>query len=337
MEFSESQRDIARFAVQSAVASAAAYTAVQFTSTGAAFLAVISAVLVLQANREKTLQSAGSRMAGTLVGTLVGAAALALTNEATIALELAAVMFVMGGIAAWKPAWSYGVVAAAGLAVGSDLGFWETALNRGVAIFVGAFVGIAAGLLVWPESARTRARRQMGEALSICRDLLVAALQSTVLGEKEKVGQLHSRFAVAFSEARETASSLKVRGGHSEQLYADVVHRIERLWHALLILDRTMESKNGGLLPVDGDTVDKVKAIQTATCEALECAAQFERIPHEDLEVLKEKCREIWREAAIDTRQDDTLPTVALIFGLSEVSRNMSEIDEAIGALDGSG
>lgn len=331
------RRDVLRLALQSAVASAGAYLLVQWIGTGELFLAVISAVLVLQTNREKTIQSAGSRMAGTIVGTIVGTAALALSNEATAALELAVVMLIMGGIAAWRPAWRYGVVAAAGLAVTSDLGFWETAQNRGIAIFVGAGVGIAAGLLVWPEAATARVRRQMGEALSICRDLLQATLSNSVLGGKQEVSELHSRFAIALSAARDTAQSLKVRGRGPERRYADAVHRVERLWHAFLILDRTLESKVGDHLPASDDTIEKVKAIQSATCDALECASRFQRVPAEDLETLKEKCQEIWRETRVDTRRDDELPRIALIFGLSEVSRNMAEIDEAICAIGAAG
>ena len=98
-----------------------------------------------------------------------------------------------------------------------------------------------------------------------------------------------------------------------------------------------MEAKVGERLPIPEGTLDEVKAIQSATCEALECAARFERVPTEDLEALKENCRAIWRATAVDTRQDDALPAVALVFGLSEVSRNMAEIDEAICAIGAAG
>ncbi|MFN3389442.1 MAG: FUSC family protein, partial [Allosphingosinicella sp.] len=130
------RRDIARLALQSALAGALAWLAIGWAGTGEAFLAVISAVLVLEPARAQTLKSAGSRIVGTLVGTVIGLVALLAASGVPDPLPLAAVMLVMGAIVAWKPAWRYGIVAAAGLAIASDGGLIETAEARGIAIFV---------------------------------------------------------------------------------------------------------------------------------------------------------------------------------------------------------
>lgn len=328
--------DIGRLALQAAVAGAAAYLAIGWIGTGESFLAVISAVLVLQTDREATLQSAGSRIVGTVIGTIVGGIALAVGGNGAVPYPLAGAMLIMGGLAAYKPQWRYGIVAAAGLAVHSDSGFWETAVNRGTAIFVGSAIGMAAGLLVLPESARARARRQMGEALSLCRELLDTTLSSAIDDGSEARDELHSRFARAISNARDTAGSIKLLKDKGK-LYRLAVHRIERLWHALIILDRANESRSGGSLPLRDETIGHIRKIQSSTCDALQHAERFERVPPDDLEKLQNACREVWQDADVHPDNDDELQAVGLVFGLHEISRNIAEIDQSICAIGDAG
>lgn len=326
-------RDAVRLALQSAVASAAAYLAISFLGTGEAFLAVISAVLVLQTNRGQTVEQAGSRLLGAAIGTVVGIAALLITPSWAVSLSLAAVMLIMGAIAAYKPAWRYGVVAAAGLAVGSEKGLWQTAQDRGVAIFVGALLGIAVGALLWPESTRKRARRQMGEAMEACRELLTEALNAAVEGSEEEVDKLHSRFSRALSAARDTAAAIRPKGGSNAVHYGEAVHHVERLWHALVILDRVAEARSGAALPLRPATLDLLKRMRLAACDALACLERFERAPPDELETLEDACRKIWNEAEICPEQTDELQSVGLVFGMNEVARNLREIDQAVCAI----
>ena len=329
------KKDILRRAVQSALAAALAYLAVQATGTGEPFLAVISAVLVLQNDRDETLGSARSRVAGTVVGTIVGAAALAVASDATTPISLARVMLVMGGLAAWKPDWRYGIVAAAGLAVGSDKGFWETAQDRGIAIFVGAAIGILVGSLIWAESARARARRQIAEAISLCRELLDAALSTALQTGEAELRDLHSRFARALQAARDTAEAIRLDkdGEHFEE----AVHRVERLWHALIIIDRVTETQQNEALPLADDLLATVRRVQQSACDGLSCLERFEHIPDQDLDGLADACSEIDARVGLGDSGADRTETVALVYGLREVARNMREIDAAICAIAAKG
>ena len=329
----ERRRDIARLALQSALAGALAWLAIRWTGTGEAFLAVISAVLVLEPARAQTLKSAGGRVAGTLIGTVVGLVALVAASGIPAPLPLAGVMLVMGGIVAWKPSLRYGVVAAAGLAVSSDAGLVETAQTRGIAIFVGAAVGIAVGALVWPESAGARARRQISAALAACRDLLEATLSAALDAKPEERDELHARFRHRIQQAAETAQAIRVGRSEIARCYGAAVHAVERLWHALIILDRAHEAKGGETLPMREETLDNIRRIQKRTCEALGHAIALERAPPDTLDALARACRAVWAEAKIEPENDDELQSVGLVFGLSEVGRNMREIDEAIGVL----
>lgn len=327
------RRDIARLALQSALAGALAWLAVRWTGTGEAFLAVISAVLVLEPARAQTLKSAGDRVVGTLIGTAIGLIALLGTSSVPTPVSLAAVMLVMGGLVAWKPDWRYGVVAAAGLAVASDGALMAAAQTRGIAIFLGAGVGIAVGALVWPESAGARARRQISAALEACRDLLDATLSATLAAEPEVRDGLHGRFRTRIQQASETARSIRLGRGRIARCYGEAVHSVERLWHALIILDRAREAKSGDALPVRDRTLENIRAIQSRTCAALGHAIAFERTPPGTLAALAAACRDVWAEARIDPDREDELQGVGLVFGLSEVGRNLREIDEAIGVL----
>lgn len=329
------RRDIARLALQSALAAALAWLAVHWAGTGEAFLAVISAVLVLEPARAQTLKSAGDRVVGTLIGTAIGLMALLATSGIPTPVSLAAVMLVMGGLVAWKPDWRYGVVAAAGLAVASDGTLVDAAQTRGIAIFLGAGVGIAVGALIWPESAGARARRQISAALEACRDLLDETLSAALAAEPEGRDELHGRFRTRIQKASETAQSIRLGRGRIAQCYGEAVHSVERLWHALIILDRAREAKSGEALRVRDRTLENICTIQSKTCEALSHAIAFERTPPGTLDALATACRDVWVDARIDPGQQDELQGVGLVFGLSEVGRNMREIDEAIGVLGG--
>lgn len=114
-------RDILRLGLQAGAAAAIAALAMQAIGRGELFLAVISAVLVLQRNSDATLDSAGERVAGAVTGTVVGFVALLLLRPLLPdPWPLLAAMTVMGSVAAWKPALKYGLVAAGGIAVASD-------------------------------------------------------------------------------------------------------------------------------------------------------------------------------------------------------------------------
>ena len=327
MSLTAQQRDIARRALQSALAGAAAYWATRITGTGEAFLAVIAAVLVLETNRGETRRSAFDRIVGALIGAGVGGLALIVTDAGAGPIALAIALFVTGGIAAWRPGWSYGIVVAAGLAMETSLPFWDAAATRLGAVAIGILSAVAVGYAVWPESTRKRARRQMSEALSLCRDLLDSTLSSALAERRRDVHDLHRRFLDTIAAGTDTARAIRPArgGGH----YRDLAHRIERLWHALIILDRVTETQHGDL-PLRRETIAQVRSIQSATCEALSCAARFERIPKDDLDTLGSACGDIWKNAHIDPDREDELQSVALVFGLGEVSRNMREIDQAI-------
>ena len=331
-------RDIARLALQAGAAAALAALAIQAIGRGETFLAVISAVLVLQRNRDATLDSAGQRVAGALLGTLIGAVALLLVGPALpdpIALLFA--MVVMGAVAAWKPALRYGLVAAAGVAVASDQSLWDTAVSRTLAIFVGAGIGIVIGFVLLPESALARARRQLGATLALCRKLLDLTLENA-LDEEQALSDLHSRFSFSIATLRDTVEAGALRRASVGAAFSQAVHGCERLWHALIILDRVGETGKGSV-QVEEEVRKRLKSIRADAAEALDCLGKLRPVPDHDLQGLTAACREAHQQVHGGTADGDEeeVRSIALIFGLGEVSRNIAEINCAVRSLCGGG
>lgn len=327
------RRDVLRLALQCAVGGTAAFALTRMTGSGEAFLAVISAVLVLQVDWDETLGKAGWRMAGAVVGTIVGIAVLAVAGGGALA-PLAAGLLVMGAIAAWEPRLSFGLVAAAGLSVGSDAGFLETAQQRTLAIFMGSAAGILAGLLVWPQTGPSRAARHLRQAIEKCRDLLEDSLDAALAGRKaDDLAARHRGLNATLAQARKTAEAIKFDRFGLRGAYTEAVHAAERLWHALIILNRVVETKSEEQLPVKDSTRDRIEDIRAAACSALACAARIEPMSEDDLAAIRSTNERIWRESRVNPHDADELQSIALIFGIGEVLRNLCELDAAIGAV----
>lgn len=325
-------RDFLRLATQTGAAAALTTSAMHVLGRHEVFLAVISAVLVLQRNRDATVDSAGERVAGALAGTAIGLAALLLVGPVLrdpVPLLLA--MALMGGLAAWKPSLKYGLVAAAGVAVAPDQALWDTALDRVLAIFVGGGVGIAVGSLLLPETALTRAKRQLGKSLRLCRRLLDQTLESA-LGNEQALSKTHSRFTRSLATLRDTVDARALKRASAGRPFGDALRGCERLWHALIILDRVGETGEGSIA-LEQEVRTRLDRIRAAAAEALDCLSRLRAVPGHDIDSLAESCREAHRAFRRGRSDEEEVRGIALIFGLGEVSRNIAELNEAVCAI----
>ena len=146
LPFETSQRemkDAARLAMQSAVAAAATYLAMQVIGMPEKFVGILSAVLVIQPSVGNTMGEAWDRVAATLIGSAIGAACLLLLSGAyATAGALALSMLVINAVAGFRPEWRYGAVAAVALSLGAESDLWQTTQDRALAIGLGALIGI---------------------------------------------------------------------------------------------------------------------------------------------------------------------------------------------------
>ena len=327
------RRDVARLTLQAGLAAGLAMLVIDLLNAPEAFLAVVSAVLVLQRNSDTTLHTAAVRLVAAAVGTIVGGLSLALLGPAfpdTVPVLVAAL--IMGGIVAWQPSLNFGVIAGVGLAMGADGSLIQAVQERSQAIFLGVFVGILVGLLVLPESALSRARRQLGTVLRLCRELLDQTVETALEDGNAELSSPRARFSGAMNELRTTVAARRVAGHDRGAAYARAVQGCDRLWHALNILDRVAESGDGGV-EIEQEARSQLTAIRADAAEALSCLADLRRVPEADLATLTSACRQVHRDLASGGSAEDEVRGVALIFGLAEVSRNIAEINEAVCAI----
>lgn len=323
-------RDAARLGVQSAAAAVATLILLGIIGIDLHFLGVLSAVLVLDPSRDATIGNALQRIVATLIGTVVGGASLLLAPQGQL-VSMAIVMLVMGAIAVVRPQWRYGLVAAAGLAVGVDAALWEAARDRTVAIFVGAAAGISAGLLIWPKTSRGYAIDHLREALATCNELLKRTIAAAVEDSDVELSAQHGKFTRQIERAAAAANSMRLAQGREKRLLSEAIHRVERLWHALIILDRVGETKTGSSV-VGSRQSRRIEQLKEQCCGALECLERLEPVPADLLEKIESGCAELTPTHGEES-DPDRVERFGLAYGLHEVGRNIHELSEAIAQL----
>src|SRR5690606_7330121 len=147
-------------------------------------------------------------------------------------------MLVLNAIAAFRPGWRYGAVAAVALSLqpeeGEALG---VIVPRLLAIGVGAVVGTASSLIVWPENSSRRAERHLRDALHAITECLdCAGLAAS--GSEADSGDAWSRYHFNVRQAHVAAKSARF---HKPAGLLDRIQHVERLYNSVLILDRVAE------------------------------------------------------------------------------------------------
>lgn len=292
------------------------------------FLGVISAVLVLDPSRDATIGNAVQRIVATLIGTAVGGAGLLLAPTGPM-LSMLMVMLLMGAIAAIRPQWRYGLVAAAGIAIGSaDGDLLQISLDRTAAIFIGATIGIIAGLLIWPKSSQAYARQHLKDALEACNALLEHSIAQAVAGDDPDLSKLHQTFRLKIERASEAAASVRLSKGNTKRHLVEAVHRTERLWHALIILDRIGETKSEGAI-VDEDQGRKVRELKAQCCKALSALQRLEPVEPACLERIEQSGRAL-DIASAKADAPDRIERLGLAYGLREIVRNLGDLNHLL-------
>ena len=323
----EAWRDAARVALQGAVAAAATYLAMEALGLEDRFLGVLSAVFILHPSIGGTAQSARARLAATAAGTTVGLLALlALPPGVGTAAALAASVFLVTGMASLRPEWSYGIVAAVGLSLGGGESPLETAATSGLAIALGAAIGIAASLLVWPESARARFETHLSRALRAVRDRVDDAIATAEGDGDARANEIAPRYYGEMANAREALGHSRIAGPAAD----DRLNAIRRLYNATIIVDRADDALSGnrGLInDMDGPVREVRETIRAAIDRLLDPGAD----PGPLLEELDEA---LGRIAEMSVRGGsspaDSQARVALAFGLSELRASLGTLRDSV-------
>ena len=317
-------RDALRLGLQSAAAAAVTFTALKALDLDERFVGVISAVLVVQPSVGRTVDSGLQRIAATVVGSLVGLACLfALPVGYGTIVALAVSMLVMNCIAGIWPEWKYGAVAAVALALGSEGDAYATAKARALSIGLGAALGAATTLVVWPDSAKQRAEEHLGRALRAAADRLEAVLAAVQSDAGDTGEELADGYHAAIADARSAASGVQL--ADQDALKARIRHA-ERFYNSILILKR-VAGEDTNLEDEDAEFAERFEATAKLGCRIARDLADGNGDGDDTLEELRETLEETQRSELERTGDPErTLRHSALLFGIDEVEDSLRKL-----------
>lgn len=323
----DSLRDALRRGLQSAAAATATYFLMRVLGLGEAYIAILGAVLILQPSIGGTMGAALSRLQATLAGSLMGLACLSLLPEGWgTAAALGVSMLVVGTAAGLRSDWSYGAVAAVAIALAPSDALLDTAAARGIAIALGAALGVLVSLLVWPDRAEARFERHLRAALRATATRLTDAVEATMKPGRDAAPSDHvSAYHKAVGLAQEALDAAKLvnRAGMERRLDA-----LRLLYNSIIILDRAAEAEDPPLAGAQG-LHEQVRDLRNVTCEVLTTLAKGGRAPRQGIDRIDEALQRLYAALGTDHPRSGLHRTRdALAFGLQEVRRTLVALVE---------
>jgi uncharacterized membrane protein YccC len=323
------RHDLLRVSLQTAASVSATYAIVIGFNLPHMTWAVIASLYTIGGSADDSLSKALARVAGASLGVAFGLFASGLLDGPTVLVIVAAAMLA-NATATLFPSMHYAAVTAAIVALDPvpDL---SGALDRAVAIFIGAGTAVAAGIVVLPLSARQRVVSALQRALWNCEELftlITDALQDDDRGSRDAV---HAAFLQNLETAR-FQSGAAMFGGRKLDLQAATI-TVESLWHALVILDRAVSDERPDipteLLP---SIQNGIREVQNAACEEIRRisrafsvgAAPSKRELDEVINRVRHRfARSVEHESGASRRAVD-----ALLFALWDVGLRMRQVSE---------
>lgn len=242
---SERLRDVARRGLQSAAAATAAYAAMHAMGRDdQAFIALLSAAMVVQPSADGTAGVAAGRIAAALAGSALGVFGVLLVPMAWGPLPVLLIAgLLVGGAPALRESWSFAMVPALALALNArDETGIETAVDQLVALAVGLGLGLLASAVIWPERAARRLARHERAALRALAGRLDAVADRAGGRAPEGEAALDAAWAEAIGRAA-GAAALGPRAGRPA-LEARVA-ALREARAAVLMLDRVARRDPG--------------------------------------------------------------------------------------------
>lgn len=240
-----------RQAIQTTIAACLSYVATDALGMAQGFWAVMTAILVTQANVGASLAFAMQRLGGSLLGVLVGggvAVALADVHELRFA-GLAVTVLVLAFFAAQRPALRIACVTAAIVILGdpSVATPVASAVNRMVEVSIGSVIAIATTLFVFPSRAGSAYAQHVSRLIvplfQLLNRTLDAALGPIPLSTDEAAAfgeRIRKAFASGHALARE--ARMEVAGHIADSPDPESIQRaLRRLWHTEIMLLRAVQ------------------------------------------------------------------------------------------------
>lgn len=263
----DASRDALRQALQSALAAATIFLIMKAFNLPETFLAVLSAVLVVDRSIGNTMSNAKGRVLATVVGSAIGFVFVSFIpfGYGTV-VSLMVTMFVMNAIASFKPSWRYGVVAAVAISLGAESDALQISLDRLIAIGIGISVGLLVTAIVWPEKASTRAKKHLRKALNNACDRFKISLHNIQSEDKDEADSIANDFYSNLGNTKEAAKTIKFGDqGHIKEL----IDATEKLYNSILILHRVEDSTETTLLDEGDESMKNASELNDQTCDII--------------------------------------------------------------------
>jgi uncharacterized membrane protein YccC len=240
-----------RQAVQTAVAACLAYAVAALLEMPQGFWAVVTAIMIMQANVGASLGLAVDRLVGSLLGVLVGGG-VALLLADTHALKyagLAATILVLAFFSAHRPSLRIACVTAAIVILGDPrLGPpISSAGYRMIEVLIGTAAAIFTTLALLPSRAGPAFAEHVVRTMPLLFELLSGALSAALGGRYDSEGahvtaeKVRAAFAAGDALARQ--AKLEVAGYLADHADPDaVVRTLRRLWHTEIMVLRAAAS-----------------------------------------------------------------------------------------------
>jgi len=346
-----------RQAIQTTIAACVSYVAADAIGLSQGFWAVMTAILVTQANVGASLGLAIERLMGSLLGVVVGgivAISLADAHEWRFA-GLAVTVLVLAFFAARRPALRIACVTAAIVVLGDpSLGPPITsAETRMLGIVVGTVVAIATTLIVFPSRAGIAFAEHVKSTLIPLIDLLggilAAAVGKTGEGDRQPIDAGRAaeygakiRSALATGNRLAGDARLEVTGYLADSPDPEAMLRaLRRLWHTeIMLLRATAEPLPARAIERLGPAIGELQGAVDQLSKAL--AASLSAYATPDLSVIETALTSIVQgmeemRAKGEMREmpmDDVIRLLAFDFALGQLRLNLRDLAEREAELD---
>lgn len=309
--------------MQAAAAVATSWALLAWLHADATSWGVISALFVLQQSSDGTLKAAAERFVGTLTGSLVGLAAVALLPGDPLVLpRLALAAGLVTALATLRPDWRYAAVAAAIIALEPGASPLAGATGRALAIGWGSLCGVAAALLVWPESAAHRTRRWTGRALGACGELVDYSLRRATAQDAPELSPIHDRYLRFIRNARE-ASEIGRKRPH-DPAPGELVESVQRLWHSQIQVERVASRDEAADFGVLAEPLDDVRRVLGQRLERLRSCLALGLSPDSSDEISEALARA--RSAVTELPSERRTTADALVFAVEEICSDLDRL-----------
>ncbi|MBC7831140.1 MAG: FUSC family protein [Hyphomicrobium sp.] len=333
-----------RLAIQTTIAACLAYVIVDALGMPQGFWAVMTAILVTQANVGASLGLAAERLGGSLLGVLVGGAvavALADAQELKFA-GLAVTVLILGFFSAHRPSLRIACVTAAIVVLGDpSVGPpIASAENRMIEVVVGTVVAILTSLIVFPSRAgpafAAHVTRTFAPLFEVARDTLSAAMGQPL--DIEAMGAQGTRIRAAFAAGDTLAreARLEVAGYLADSPDPEAILRaLRRLWHTEIMLMRAVaEPLPEKAVQILGPQIEALRAAIDDVAKQLASPATAYAAPNlseveSALAAIEHRMEEMRaRGETRDLSMDDIIRLMAFDFALGQLRLNLRDIAE---------